>query len=273
MTRIIVHAGFHKTGTTSLQRFLEINAEALTPYVRVILKPQMEDVAASARDYANTTPPRRLVRASFKKQFSALLARTSTEPNQTVLISCEALVGRIPGRDKVEAFDAAPALAQDMLTTATKNFGPELDITFFYTTRENDTWMQSAYAHLLQRTKFTMSMETFTAKYAKAGDLTSVLSDITKTIAPLVPVVSALEDTSSQKFGPASKLLDLLNLPPEVIETLQPAQATNLGADVFEQRKLMEYNQSDLDGEELSLAKRRFLRKRRNRIKRRLESN
>lgn len=31
MTHVIIHAGLHKSGTTSLQRFLEINAAILAP--------------------------------------------------------------------------------------------------------------------------------------------------------------------------------------------------------------------------------------------------
>ncbi len=278
MTRVIIHAGFHKTGTTSLQRFLEINAEALAPHVRVILKPQMEALAACARDCSNamlpsTLMPRRLARAAFKKQFAALLKTTALEPNQTLLISCEALVGRMPGRENIMAFDAAAGLAEDMLTVATQHFGPDLNITFFYTTRAKDAWMRSAYTHLLQQTKFTMSMDEFTTKYARAGDLDVAISNIAKAIAPLKPVVSRLEDTSPKHFGPASELLELLNLPSEVIATLQSPLQINRGIDAFEQRKMMEFNLGTSEGEDLILQKRRFLRKRRNRLKRRLDSD
>jgi hypothetical protein len=34
MTRVIVHAGYHKTGTTSLQDFLHRNRAALAPHLR-----------------------------------------------------------------------------------------------------------------------------------------------------------------------------------------------------------------------------------------------
>ena len=268
MTRVIIHAGFHKTGTTSLQRFLEINAAALAPYVRVILKPQMEDLASCARDCSNATPPKRTARAAFKKQFAALLKRTSLGKNQTLLISCEALVGRMPGRDNVEAFDAAPTLAEDMLTVASQHFGDGLGITFFYTTRAPDAWMHSAYAHLLQQTKFTMTVGEFATKYARASDLKATMSEISNAIAPHKPEVSALEATSPQHFGPASDLLTLLDLPHQVIETLQPAPQVNRGGSAFEQRKMIAFNKSVLDGEELGLKKRRFLRKHRNRLKR-----
>ena len=131
MTRVIIHAGFHKTGTTSLQQFLEINAAPLAPYVRVILKPQMEDVASCARDCSNASFLGASIfrRAAFRRQFADLLQRTSLKSGQTLLISCEALVGRMPGRENVRAFDAAVGLAKDMVKVAEKHFN-DLDLTF-----------------------------------------------------------------------------------------------------------------------------------------------
>ncbi|MBL4873589.1 MAG: hypothetical protein JKY41_09395 [Rhodobacteraceae bacterium] len=269
MTRVIIHAGFHKTGTTSLQRFLEINAKALAPHVRVILKPQMEDVASCARDCSNASRLgfNTVKRATFRRRFADLLQRTSLESGQTLLISCEALVGRMPGRDNVVAFDAAAGLAKDMVKVAEKHFG-DLDLTLLYTTREQASWIRSAYSHLLHQSKFTMSEDAFTKEFSRAGDLDAIMARITEAIAPRTPIKSQLEDTALETFGPASALLPLLDLPADVVAALEPGKHLNQQLDAFEKSKLQDFNTQDMTDTELSQIKRRFLRKRRNRKKR-----
>ena len=42
MTLVVIHAGFHKTGTTSVQTALTENAERLAPHLRVLLKPDFK---------------------------------------------------------------------------------------------------------------------------------------------------------------------------------------------------------------------------------------
>lgn len=266
MTRVIVHAGFHKTGTTSLQQFLEINAAALAPYVRVIMKPQMEDVASCARDCSDASffGLNTIKRAAFRRRFADLLMRTSLESGQTLLISCEALVGRMPGRENVTAFDTAAGLAKDMVTVAEKHFN-DLDLTLLYTTRTQDSWMQSAYSHLLHQSKFTMSEVEFTERFHRAGDLDAIVARIADAITPMTPITSQLEATASEPFGPASALLQLLDLPSEVVTDLEPAKHLNQQLDTFEKSKLQDYNAQDITDTELSQIKRRFLRKRRNR--------
>ena len=268
MTRGIIHPGFHKTGTTSLQQFLEINAAALAPYVRIIMKPQMEDVASCARDCSNASllGSKAFRRAAFRRQFTDLLQRTSLENGQTLLISCEALVGRMPGRENVVAFDAAAGLAKDMVKV-TENHFDDLDLTFLYTTRAPDSWMRSAYSHLLHQSKFTMSEVEFAKKFHRAGDLDAIVGRIAEAIAPRMPITSQLEATAPEAFGPASALLQLLDLPAEVIAALEPAKHLNQQLDGFEKSKLQDYNAQDMTDTELSQIKRRFLRKRRNRKK------
>ena len=270
MNRVIIHAGFHKTGTTSLQQFLEINAATLAPHVRVVMKPQMEDVASCARDCSNASllGSNAFRRAAFRRRFMDLLRRTSLNTGQTLLISCEALVGRMPGRENVVAFDAAVGLAKDMVRVTEKHFD-DLDLTLFYTTREQASWIRSAYSHLLHQSKFTMSEAEFTERFHRAGDLDTILAQIDKAIVPRALITSQLENTTLEPFGPASSLLKLLNLPSDVITELKPAKHLNQQLDTFEKRKLQDFNAQDMTDTELNQIKRRFLRKRRNRKKRR----
>ena len=50
--RIIIHAGFHKTGTTTVQKTLRANREDLRPHCRIILRPGMVALCEAARAYS-----------------------------------------------------------------------------------------------------------------------------------------------------------------------------------------------------------------------------
>ncbi len=65
MTEVIVHAGFHKTGTTSVQRFLQANAPALKPHVTLGLNYQARDLIQTA------LPDTRIVTAALEDQGGA----------------------------------------------------------------------------------------------------------------------------------------------------------------------------------------------------------
>ena len=47
--RILIHAGFHKTGTTSVQAALRRNREALAPWLRLRLPGQTRTLRQAAR--------------------------------------------------------------------------------------------------------------------------------------------------------------------------------------------------------------------------------
>lgn len=211
---------------------LAINETLIAPYAFVILKPQMEDVAKRARECSNVVGLRNIlrrpfVRAAFRRQFAALLHRTTLETGQVLLISCEALVGRIPGRENVKAFDAAADLAKDMVAVVEKHFDNDLDLTFLYTTRSAISWMRSAYSHLLHQSKFTMSEVDFLHGFNRASDLDAILTQIRKAVAPHNVVNSELEMTANDPLGPASILLDLLDLPIDVAAKIEPARQHN----------------------------------------------
>jgi hypothetical protein len=112
-----------------------------------------------------------------------------------------------------------------------------------------------------------MSEAEFAERFHRAGDLDATVTRIAEAIAPRIPITSQLEDTAPETFGPASALLQLLDLPAEVIATLEPAKHLNQQLDAFEKSKLQDYNAQDITDTELSQIKRRFLRKRRNRKK------
>ena len=49
MVRMVVHAGFHKTGTSTLQKTLRQNKKLLQPYARIVLKPVVASLCDATR--------------------------------------------------------------------------------------------------------------------------------------------------------------------------------------------------------------------------------
>ena len=71
--RIVVHAGFHKTGTSTVQALLRDNREALKPYLRSMLKGGMTELLSAARGFSTWRDPVTL--AKFDHRLRAMLQR------------------------------------------------------------------------------------------------------------------------------------------------------------------------------------------------------
>ncbi|HAC50653.1 MAG TPA: hypothetical protein DCE85_15435, partial [Sulfitobacter sp.] len=69
--RIILHPGFHKTGTSSLQATLRANRTALKPHVALRLRWHMKDLLHATRGYSTWRDPLTLLKAEHR--FETLL--------------------------------------------------------------------------------------------------------------------------------------------------------------------------------------------------------
>ncbi len=91
--RVIVHAGFHKTGTTSLQDFLYQNKSSLAPYMAYYGKMDFLDAGTQARIYAQRPFPHRLIK--FRYAFRAFLE--NIPDHSMIVLSRETFSGGMPG--------------------------------------------------------------------------------------------------------------------------------------------------------------------------------
>ena len=96
MPRFLIHAGFHKTGTSSLQRTIEQNAEALADPVRVITKDEASTLRRAAQLYALAGDDEAL--ELLTESIAALLAKIDPSETRDVVLSEEDLCGLIPWR-------------------------------------------------------------------------------------------------------------------------------------------------------------------------------
>ena len=229
MTKVIVHAGFHKTGTTSLQDFFSLNKEALAPHLAYYGKSDFLSAGSHARIYAQRPFPHRLLK--FRKSLRRFLK--SIPDKDVIVLSRETFSGGMPGhhtiggRLMISYERVATRLAKVIISELHKRFGPNAEITFFYTTRAREPWIRSIYGHLLRSIRLTDDYENFRARFPEQLSPAHEAAVLATNISPVPVVTSALEETSLQPEGPAAALLDLLEIPEALRAQLLTVPAKN----------------------------------------------
>ncbi|WP_380056676.1 hypothetical protein ACFE33_02930 [Falsihalocynthiibacter sp. SS001] len=263
MTRVIVHAGFYKTGTTSLQRYFERNAHRLDG-VHYFKKDAFSDSAVAARMYA--LRPFIWRRLSFRRAFERAL---ETLPDtQIIILSREQFSGVMPGsrtiwRRRVTDFRTAGIpLAREISRALKRRFGPETEIEFLYTLRDGESWVHSVYRHQLRSRKLTESFKPFRKTFPTTIDLRQQADDIAKAARATSVHFSTLEDTASSKFGPATALLGLLDLDESTLNELPRARLENEGLSEELTVQFQDLNKSSLRKSELKSAKKALIQAR-----------
>ncbi|MEJ1992693.1 MAG: hypothetical protein P8X50_13630 [Maritimibacter sp.] len=256
MTRVIVHAGFHKTGTTSLQSFLKRNTDALAPYAAIYLQRALKRARYLGRIYGQR--PVFWRRWMFRRGFREFLASIPDAP--TIVISRESFSGMMLGyrgarlrRCRRYASMAIP-LAREIIELR-RRFGPEVEIEFLYTTREGESFLKSTWGHVLRTSRLTLDYESFRASFGALPDLEAEAREIAEAIAPVPVFIAPLESFGPDRFGPARALLDMLDLPAEVEAGLKPAMRNNPGQSEALSQRFLEMNRGSLRGRALYSAK------------------
>lgn len=263
MTRVIVHAGYHKTGTTSLQDFLGQNRAALAPWLACYGKADFLDAGAAARIYAQRPFPWRLWR--FRRHLRAFLNDIPDAP--VIVLSRETFSGGMPGHRRLGGrlmtsyHRPALALARVIIAEITRRFGPEVQIMFFYTTREREAWIRSVHGHLLRSIRLEDDFETFRARFPRLAGPEEEAARMARALAPVPVVTAALEDHAHAPEGPAAALLDLAGVPAEARATLRPAPRSNPGQTRAQREALLALNRQGLSRAALRAAKARLLGK------------
>lgn len=252
--RIVVHAGFHKTGTTSAQRFLRANAKVIRPHAALVLPWRLRKGPArlSAR-YAQYRTEQLL--DAFATELDALLQDTDLGARRGLILSDENLAGRMPGRDGLTGYDAAPALLGRMGQVLRSRFGDTADIRFCLVTREPQSWIRSLWAHNLRTTRMTLDLVEFRGQMQGLIEIEPLLDRITQAVAPATLTTATLEEMSDGPEGPARLLLDQIGLPAELRDLLAPQPRRNASPEAAVTAELLAMNRSHLDDDALAQQK------------------
>lgn len=257
MTRVIVHAGFHKTGTTSLQALLERNQKALRPYCTIYLKTALGRARYLGRWYGQR--PVFWRRWLFRHGFRAFLRGIPDDP--VIVISRESFSGMMLGfrgarlRAPRRYAPMAIPLAREIIRECRRRFGPDVQVEFLYTTRAPEPFLNSVWRHVLRTSRLTQDYPAFSKWFGPAPDLQADVAEIARAIAPVPVHVAALEDYADHPLGPGQAMLTLLDLPDDLRTRLRPVSRHNPGQSEALSAQFLEMNRGALRGQALSDAK------------------
>ncbi len=255
--RIILHTGFHKTGTTSMTATLRENRPALVKHVAMRLPPQMRDLISATRGYSTWRDPLELAKAEHR--FHQLLDDLPSMPRRTLIITSEELGGHLPGRGDLMDYSAVPIILYSFWTIARAKF-PQADIEIFLSTRNKADWLISAYWQHVKSSSMTLELDAFLEKYHAAGDLDGMVAEIASRV-PCPTHHCAIEHSSTGPLGPADPILDLCQIPQDLRDTLVLAPSKNIRPDIDTLNALLDINRTVKDAEKRIATKQAILAK------------
>lgn len=256
MRRIIIHAGFHKTGTTSLQQTLRANRAALRPDFRLVLRPGMTALCECARAYSKSREDYDL--GMVKYEAALLMEGLQTEEAGTIILTSEDLSGHMPGRHKLHGYGAAPDLMR-ALSVALRAASPEDEVSFFFTTRSAEPWLRSCYAQHLRATRMVWDESDYLKRMKTSSEHDKILDLVKREVPEHAVLDAALEDYANRPLGIAEALLDHLEIGGTRRASLVPSPARNAALPDAVKAELLALNRSDLDDDALRKAKRTLI--------------
>lgn len=255
--QVIVHPGFHKTGTTTVQRGLRQNRGGLRDHLRFILRPGMLSVCEAARAYSESRS--QLDLALFQYELAQLAEGWDMNDSRPILLCSEDLSGHMPGRRGLTEFDATPKLMRTMANTLTTIL-PGCQVQFYFSTRAAAPWLTSCYAQHLKASRIVLDADDYATSYQNSANLDAIVDAVATAVAPHPVQRCALEDSQNLPLGPLDPLLDLIELPADVRAAIIPQPQTNIARTQSTLDQLLTLNRSNLDTAALHAAKKDLMR-------------
>lgn len=260
MTRkVIVHAGFHKTGTTSVSRFMRQNRDVLKPHVAILLNGGARDLIQASRGYSRSRDPITMMQIEFRLE--RLLAGLDGPVGRDVFICIEELAGLLPGLpaagdlEEIKDYGAAPALAAIVAAVCQRALTGPAEVTLYYSTREREAWLDSVYWQHVKVQPMTEERGDFIARFRDAVDFDALIDQIAEAAPDCRVVRGPLEETAAMEFGPVTPILDLLELPDDIRARLAPTPPANRRLPDHIRQEMLALNRMGLEKADLKARK------------------
>ncbi|MGL6209644.1 MAG: hypothetical protein ACRC14_07445 [Paracoccaceae bacterium] len=254
---IIFHAGFHKTGTTSLQTALRLHEAALAPFYAVQTRathPTLLGAAEAARTFSIDTSRLTALQDALTQWAKGLIL----QPGQGLFVSSEDFAGHMPGRHGSADYRAAIPIAQ-AIEAVLSRLHPHLPLSFLYTTREAEGWLRSIHWQLSKHHEMRQGSRRFARSHAAAADLAGLVGRLRGAL-PHTPVHEAnLADLSARRLGPVDAMYDLAGLPDPLRAGLPVPPRANQAPPHDLARVFVTLNRSDLPRDEVQQTKQNML--------------
>lgn len=211
MMRVIVHPGFHKTGTSTVQAQLQ-GAQALWGKRWIVgLRAQMAGVAHNARLYAQSRDPLDL--GLTQSELADWLDAQDWSEAEGAVISCEDFAGLMPGRQDARDYSAAPQLMAAFAEVLEDFFAGQLRLHLHFSTRAPEGWWPSVHWQNVRTGTLTQTWVEFQAEMQGAMSLEAVVEQVRGAVPSAQVSAMRLEESQRLASGPITPLLDLMGLP------------------------------------------------------------
>ena len=257
MTRVLLHPGFHKTGTKSVQHFLWSNGPLIWPHAALILPDRIRDLSRLAFACTRNPEPQflGLLGDDLRAFLSTLSLARRNKPPRDIIISAENLLGPMPRGDG-PPYPAAVAILTE-ITAALRGAVAATEITIHLSLREQSAWARSLHAHHVRRLtgpRMTDSADDLAAALARWP-----LRDLARMTIPGATVSATdIAALAGRTFGIAQPFVNFLRLPAATLDRLSPVPHLHRSDPAVTDRMLA-LNRSALDDDGLEQAKRAFL--------------
>lgn len=249
MRRVFIHAGFHKTGTTTAQAFLHANRKVIWPRYALVLPGRIAEVTRAATFHSATGDPLSL--SEFRFRLQEFLETLSLGEKRGICLSAEDLTGLRPASGNANGYKSAPVLMKATVDTFRAVFGDDTQITVYLSTRTPQHWLRSLWAHLLVKTRLRSDFPTFAAEMAGQADLDQVVEAVRRQLGPGIVKTARLEDLRDMRFGPAAPFVEFLDLPPWLSGKLVDVAPANASPSPAVCAELLALNRGPLDDDAL----------------------
>lgn len=235
LMRVLIHPGFHKTGTKSVQLALETLRPDLPKGIIVALQAELADLCDICREVSvSPEVPLDEVERLATERF-ALLGQAAS----LLIISAEDLAGALPGRRGITHYTRTPELMGALTRAA--HTALNADVHLHFSTRGAEAWLISLWWQNLRSTRLTASADVYAQEMAEAAHLDRVVAAVRSAVPQATVSVTALEDCSAQPVLPILRAADLAHLAERL-----PPQHANARPDLGLEEVFLALNRSGL---------------------------
>lgn len=221
MKKLILHLGFQKTGSTSLQALLDINRARLSDIDLYVYGQDTIPVRNTCQSAIGNPTPAAL--KIVKYIFSGLFQEMIETPNETVIFSDENVLGRVLYTSSGHILEWAELLLPIMASAMPDEIEPRI---VFYT-REQDGWLKSLYGQSVKRAQERRRFETWKADRPLQTDWAHMKARLTAAASGIpVDFVSMEEDLAEFGFL-GGRLLEISGVERARIDTLELSEPRN----------------------------------------------
>ncbi|WP_170409816.1 hypothetical protein [Ruegeria atlantica] len=251
--KVVIHQGFHKTGTTTLQKTLSKNREYLKDRVNVLLPDDLQAASLAARRYVVAPKDRTL--QNFGRLVRKALEPFADHRGKPLLITNEEFSGLIPGRKGVWSYDQTHVLAKVLLDEVSRLTEEGDRVIFLFTTRNADHWIRSTYWQNLRSHRIREDLSQYSKALQPGADLEAVVRRVKETVSPRAEVESVNVTGLEEQSFPLIKALSILNVRSDRLAAVENRNVQPAGGASY----FLKLNRSLCSDEEVEAAKRAYL--------------